>query len=192
MSQSTIQIYGHFTLGLLYFVSCYVLMLMWWMNVMIMNIAVAVAVTELFVTSWEAGSPFIVLAQCWRLKVSKNVSVSALQGLGLVSWQKSGVSVLWNCRKVLVSVSSRTKNRMSRSRKLRSCLHPCRMEQHPICSGCALNQVGPLLSYDHITLLTTAGLIKNAKTSMWANAQRDGRPAKYRCSTPQSFADARY
>ena len=34
-------------------------------------------------------------AQCGRLKVSRNVSVSALQGLGLglVSWQKSGVSV---------------------------------------------------------------------------------------------------
>jgi len=31
---------------------------------MIMNNAVAVAVTELFVTSREAGSPFIVLAQC--------------------------------------------------------------------------------------------------------------------------------
>ena len=31
---------------------------------MIMNIAVAVAVTELFVTSTEAGSPFIVMAQC--------------------------------------------------------------------------------------------------------------------------------
>ena len=28
-----------------------------------------------------------------RLKVSKNVSVSALQGLGLVLWQKSNVSV---------------------------------------------------------------------------------------------------
>jgi len=58
---------------------------------MMMNIAVAV--TELFVTSGEAGSPFTVLAQCCRLKVSKNVSVSALQGLGLVSWQKSDVSV---------------------------------------------------------------------------------------------------
>ena len=54
---------------------------------MIMNIAVAAGVTELFVTSTEAGSPFTVLAQCCRLKVSKNVSVSALQGLdlGLVS-----------------------------------------------------------------------------------------------------------
>jgi len=62
---------------------------------MIMNTAVAVAVTELFVTSREAGSPFIVLAQCGRLKVSKNVSVSALQGLGLglVSRQISDVSV---------------------------------------------------------------------------------------------------
>jgi len=61
----------------------------------VMNIAVAVAVTELFVTSREAGSPFIVLAQCCRLKVLKNVSVLALQGLGLglVLWQKSDVSV---------------------------------------------------------------------------------------------------
>ena len=31
---------------------------------MIMNIAVTVAVTELFVISREAGSPFFVLAQC--------------------------------------------------------------------------------------------------------------------------------
>ena len=63
---------------------------------------------------------------CSTLKVSKNVSVSALQGLGLglVSWQKSHVSVSWNCRKALVSVSSWIKNRMSRSRKLRSRLHP--------------------------------------------------------------------
>ena len=45
---------------------------------------------------------------CSTSKVSKNVS--ALQGLGLVSWQKSDVCV---------SVSSWTKNRMSRSR-----LHP--------------------------------------------------------------------
>jgi len=33
------------------------------------------------------------------------------------------------------------------------------------------------------------------KTRMWANAQRDGRPAKHRwhpCSTPQSLADAHY
>jgi len=84
---------------------------------MIMNTAVAVAVTELFVTTREAGSPFIVLAQCCRLKVSKNVSVSALQdlGLGLVSWHKSDVLVLWNCTKVLVSVSSWIKNRMFRS-----------------------------------------------------------------------------
>ena len=57
---------------------------------MIMNTAFALAVTELFVTSRGAGSPFIVLTQCRGLKVSKNVSVSALQGLGLglVSWQK--------------------------------------------------------------------------------------------------------
>jgi len=27
---------------------------------------------------------------------------------------------------------------------------------------------------------------------MWADAQRDGRPAKYRCLTPQSSADAHY
>jgi len=90
------------------------------------ELAVAIAVTELFVISREAGSPLIVLAQCWRLKVSKNVLVSALQdlGLGLVSRQKSDISVSWNSRKVSVSVSSRTKNRMSRSRKLRSRLHP--------------------------------------------------------------------
>jgi len=33
------------------------------------------------------------------------------------------------------------------------------------------------------------------KTRMWANAQRDGRPAEYRwrpCSTPQSLAVAQY
>jgi len=45
---------------------------------MIMNTAVAVAVTELFVTSRDAGSPFIVLAQCCRWKFLKNVLVSAL------------------------------------------------------------------------------------------------------------------
>jgi len=33
-----------------------------------------------------------------RLKVSKNVSVSALQGLGLVSWQTSNVSVSYRSR----------------------------------------------------------------------------------------------
>ena len=27
---------------------------------------------------------------------------------------------------------------------------------------------------------------------MWANAQRDGRPDEYRCSTPQSLDDAHY
>ena len=27
---------------------------------------------------------------------------------------------------------------------------------------------------------------------MWANAQRDGRPAEDLCSTPQSLADAHY
>ena len=85
---------------------------------MIMN--TAVAVTELFVTSREAGLPFIVLAHSRRLTVSKNVSVLALQGLGLVSWQKIRcldlVWVSWNCRKVLVSVSSHTKNRMFLSR----------------------------------------------------------------------------
>jgi len=43
--------------------------------------------------------------------------VAKIRRLGLVS-------VSWNCRKVLVSVSSRTKNQMSRSRKLRSRLHP--------------------------------------------------------------------
>jgi len=35
------------------------------------------------------------------------------------------------------------------------------------------------------------------ETRMWANAQRDGRPAEYslggaHCSTPQSLADAQY
>jgi len=40
---------------------------------MIMNVAVAAAVTELFVTSTQAGLPFIVLAQCCRLKVSKTL-----------------------------------------------------------------------------------------------------------------------
>ena len=34
------------------------------------------------------------------------------------------------------------------------------------------------------------------KLEMWANAQRDGRPAEHRCgalcSTPQSLADAHY
>jgi len=43
--------------------------------------------------------------------------VANIRRLGLVS-------VSWNYRKFLVSVSSRTKNRMSRSRKLRSRLHP--------------------------------------------------------------------
>ena len=75
---------------------------------MIMNTAVAVAVNELFVTSREAGSHSLF----WHnadTKVSKNVSVSALQGLGLglVSDQKPNVSA------------------SSRSRKLRSRLHPC-------------------------------------------------------------------
>ena len=31
---------------------------------------------------------------------------------------------------------------------------------------------------------------KKEELEMWANAQRDGRPAKHRCSTPQSLADA--
>jgi len=61
------------------------------------NTAVAAAVTELFiVTSREAGSPFIVLAQYWRLK-SRKTSRSR------------------PC-KVSVSVSSRGKNQTSRSR----------------------------------------------------------------------------
>ena len=30
------------------------------------------------------------------------------------------------------------------------------------------------------------------KLEMWANAQRDGRPADPVCSTPQSLADAHY
>jgi len=46
---------------------------------------------------------------------SRSRLVAKIRRLSLVSW---------NCRKVLVSVSSRTKNRMSRSRKLRSHLHP--------------------------------------------------------------------
>jgi len=51
---------------------------------------------------------------------SRSRLVAKIRRLGVVS-------VSWNCRKVLVSVSSRTKNRMSRSRsrKLRSRLHPC-------------------------------------------------------------------
>jgi len=57
-------------------------------------------------------------------------------GLGLASSQSPSslmakirrlglVSISWNCRKVLVSISSLTKNRMSRSRKLRSRLLLC-------------------------------------------------------------------
>ena len=37
--------------------------------------------------------------------------------------------------------------------------------------------------------------VKHIETRMWANAQRDGRPAEYRwhlCLTPQSLADAHY
>ena len=37
---------------------------------------------------------------------------------------KSNVSVSWNCGKVSVSVSSQTEEQMSRSRTLRSRLHP--------------------------------------------------------------------
>jgi len=53
---------------------------------------------------------FLCVHQCSTLKVSKNVSVSALQGLGLVSDQKPNVSI------------------SSRSRKLRSRLHPWQIE----------------------------------------------------------------
>ena len=65
---------------------------------MIMNIAVvAVAVTELLVTSGEARGRFAIycFGTVLKLAVSENVSVSALQGLGLVLvlWQKSDVSV---------------------------------------------------------------------------------------------------
>jgi len=65
---------------------------------MIMNIAVvAVAVTELLVTSGEARGRLAIycFGTVLKLAVSKNVSVSALQGLGLVLvlWQKSDVSV---------------------------------------------------------------------------------------------------
>jgi len=40
-------------------------------------------------------------------------------------------------------------------------------------------------------------IMKKVKTKleMWANAQRDGRPAEYRwclCSTPQSLANTQY
>jgi len=38
-------------------------------------------------------------------------------------------------------------------------------------------------------------LINIAKLEIWANAQRDDRPAEYRwslCSTPHSLADAHY
>ena len=74
---------------------------------MIMNTAVAVAVTELFVISREAGS----LEKRLGLGLSRSRSrlVAKIRRLGLVS-------VSWNCRKVLVSVSSQTKNRTSRSR----------------------------------------------------------------------------
>jgi len=40
--------------------------------------------------------------------------------------------------------------------------------------------------------------VDKSKTRMWANAQRDGRPAEYRwhhgapCSTPQNLADTHY
>jgi len=94
---------------------------------MIMNTAVAVAVTELFVISREADLPFIVLAQCWRLKVSKNVSVSALQGLGLVAKiRRLGLVELYEgFGPGLVSDQKPNVSVSSRSGKLRSRLHPC-------------------------------------------------------------------
>ena len=75
-------------------------------------------------------------AQCGRLKVSRNVSVSALQGLGLglVSWQKSDVSSQSRLGLVelqeglglsLVSDQKPNVSVSSWSRKLRSRLRPC-------------------------------------------------------------------
>jgi len=52
---------------------------------------------------------------CRKVLVSSRL-MAKIRCLGLVL-------VSWNCRKVLASVSSRTKNRMSRSRKLRTHLH---------------------------------------------------------------------
>ena len=86
-----------------------------------MNTAVF-AVTELFVTSREAGFAI----HCFGRKVkveglekrlvlglarsrSRSRLVAKIRCLGLVS-------VSYNCRKVLVSVSSQTKNQISRSR----------------------------------------------------------------------------
>jgi len=73
------------------------------------------------------------MIQLWRLSISGHIArmdddadakkVEGLEkrlGLGLARSRSRLVSVSWNCRKVLVSVSSRTRNRMSRSRKLRS------------------------------------------------------------------------
>ena len=87
-----------------------------------------------------------------RLKVSKNVSVSALQGLGLglVSWQKSNVSV------------------SSRSRKLRSRLHPCCKLIN--CSSANHKSSQPLLFWNaknkmcKLQILTKICYIKDQKT----------------------------
>ena len=49
--------------------------------------------------------------------------------------------------------------------------------------------------HHHDHLFARKHLVDNNKrnaTRMWANAQPDGRPAKHRCSTPQSLADAHY
>jgi len=85
---------------------------------MIMNTAVAVAVNELFVTSREAGSHSLFwhnaegleksLGLVFARSRSRSCLVAKIRRLGLVS-------VSWNCRKVLASVWSRTKNQMSRS-----------------------------------------------------------------------------
>jgi len=77
----------------------------------------AVAVNELFVTSREAGSHSLFWHSAEGLEKrlglglarSRSRLVAKIRLLGLVS-------VSWNCRKVLVSVSSRIKNQMSRSR----------------------------------------------------------------------------
>jgi len=55
--------------------------------------------------------------RCWRLKVLKNVLVSALQGidLGFVSWQKPDVSVSSRSCGIAGRSWSRTKNHMSGS-----------------------------------------------------------------------------
>ena len=85
-------------------------------------VAVAVAVTELFVTSRKAKFAIHCFGTMLKVEVlekrldlglarsrSRSRLVAKIRRLGLVS-------VSWNCTKVLVSVSSRTKNQMSRFR----------------------------------------------------------------------------